>query len=61
MEEKILDLIKKYKNKKRIKEYNTKKITSTPEWTNKKIESEVATKEEQEKMSRMLKELVGGA
>lgn len=57
-----LELSKKeYKNKKRIKEYNTKKITSTPEWTNKKIESEVATKEEQEKMSRMLKELVGGA
>lgn len=57
-----LELSKKeYKNKKRIREYNTKKITSTPEWTNKKIESEVATKEEQEKMSRMLKELVGGA
>lgn len=55
-----LELSKKeYKNKKRLKEYNNKKTVNSPEWVNKKIESEVASIEEQEKMSRMLKELVG--
>lgn len=56
-----LELSKKeYKNKKKLKEYSTKKVSSSPNWANKKIESEVASIEEQEKMSRMLKELVGG-
>lgn len=55
-----LELSKKeYKNKRKVKEYNNKKISSSPDWVNKKIESEVASLEEQEKMAKMLKELVG--
>lgn len=46
---------KEYKNKAK-----TKKVTKTsPEWLNKKIESRIATKEEEEQMAKMLKELVG--
>lgn len=55
-----LELSKKeYKNKRKVKEYNNKKISSSPDWVNKKIESEVASLEEQQKMAKMLKELVG--
>ena len=53
-----LDLAKKeYNNKQKIR--NKVKKEENPNWFNKKVESSIATKEEQEEMSKMIKELVG--
>lgn len=50
---------KEYKARKNIKNKIEKNIEVTPKWVNKNIKSEIATKEEQEQISQMLKELVG--
>lgn len=50
---------KEYKNIKNIKSNNKYKKSEAPKWVNQKITSEVATIEEQEEMSKMIKELVG--
>ena len=49
---------KEYQNRNKIKTKSNKKNAS-PEWMNKKVESSIATKEEQEQIEKMLKELVG--
>ena len=48
---------KEYNERKKIKK--SENTSSSPKWMHKQIESTIATKEEQEQISNMLKELVG--
>lgn len=51
---------REYQNIQKVKQKTVKKnISSSPKWVDKKIEATIATKEEEEKLSKMLKELVG--
>jgi len=54
-----IEFAKKEYTSKRSSKTRTVKKVNAPKWLNENVESSIATKEEQEQMSNMLKELVG--